>query len=384
MPELRSPDGRYLFAIQGDGNEVVYDTIHEPWTPVWDRWSYEALHGTPIPAPPHPNPDPAHPVPVVPPPVVPVPVPGGLRVIPVHPGPFAPRMMSDRANVWVRDHMAYVFASSRALGGPQFFQVDLRNDAVTDLGDAGVPYKGETEGWFWLPDGSLIVLDGPRLRRVNPLIGGDYVVLDISDTLSNHDLWQPHASDDGQVYSATVRLISSVGAYPKIATVIQSPQGRRFVQAHGALDESQVDRSGTYCVIKEDDDNQIITVATGEEQFLSDAAGALGHSDCDFGYITGEANLPEPGRCVRVELATLARRDLFQTWNMGYVSTRGGRCLHSDDTHLRLIDLSTGQVTPLIAHGGGTGYDDRVKANLDPTGRVACYMVGGAIKLLVL
>jgi hypothetical protein len=69
------------------------------------------------------------------------------------------------------------------------------------------------------------------------------------------------------------------------------------------------------------------------------------------------------------------RRTLFTTWNMGYVSLRGGRCLHSDATHLSLVDLESGQRTPLVAHGNvGNDYDSRVKANLDPTGRVACYM----------
>lgn len=381
MPIYYSPDRRVMFALEtpgeGDGNSVVYyDGV-----PVWDRFSWEATHGIP----PAPRPDP---VPVPPHPVPPsVGTPGPIHV---SNGPFAPRMMSDRANVWVQGHEAYVFAGSRALGGPQFFYVNLNDGSVADLGNAGVPYTGETEGWFWLPDGSLIVLDGPRLRRVNPLVGGDQVVLDISGDRPGHDLWQPHASDDGLTYSATVRQITSSGSYPKVGTIIQSPHGQRFIRANGVLDESQVDRSGTYCVIKEDDDNRIVTVATGAELLLTDGAGALGHSDCDFGYITGEANLPEPGRCVRIELATLARRDLFQTWNMGYVSTRGGRCLHSDDTHLRLIDLSTGQPLPfpwgttLFAHGGGTDYDDRVKANLDPTGTVACYMIGGAVKLLVL
>ena len=38
MPEITSDDGRYVLAVQGDRNVVVYDRGR----PVWDRFSYEA------------------------------------------------------------------------------------------------------------------------------------------------------------------------------------------------------------------------------------------------------------------------------------------------------------------------------------------------------
>src|SRR6266550_6255908 len=38
MPEITSDDGRYVLAVQGDRNVVVYDQGR----PVWDRFSYEA------------------------------------------------------------------------------------------------------------------------------------------------------------------------------------------------------------------------------------------------------------------------------------------------------------------------------------------------------
>jgi len=47
----------------------------------------------------------------------------------------------------------------------------------------------------------------------------------------------------------------------------------------------------------------------------------------------------------------------------------------SNSIRFGLVDLESGQRTPLVAHGNvGIDYDSRVKANLDPTGRVACYM----------
>lgn len=312
---------------------------------------------------------------------------GAPRALQVAAGPFAPRMMSDRANAWLQGADALLFAGSRATGGPQFFRVRLANgDTVDDLGDAGIPYRGETEGWLWLPDGSLIVLDGPRLRRLRPFTGGtDDIVLDISDMLPGHDLWQPHASDDGQTFSATVRKVVADGRYPYVGTIIKSSrQGYRFIEARGVLDESQVDRSGRFVVIKEDDDNRIVTIDSGDERVIRDSDGALGHSDCGDGFIVGEANLPDPGRCVRVDLQSLQRRDLFFTSNMGYVSVRNGRCLHSSPTHLSLVALDGSGETPILEHGAGNDYDDRPKANLDPSGRVACYMVGGALHLAIL
>ncbi len=38
MPEITSDDGRYVLAVQGDRNVVVYDRGR----PIWDRFSYEA------------------------------------------------------------------------------------------------------------------------------------------------------------------------------------------------------------------------------------------------------------------------------------------------------------------------------------------------------
>lgn len=390
---IHTEDDEYIFVID-DHNDtrnkkpqwVVYKGDHV----VIDRHGWEATHGTtpvtpPGPRPPDPSPDP------------PVHSVGGAPVIPVttaEDGPFAPRMMSDRANAWVSGDHAFVFGGSRATGGPLFFQVDLRSEQVVPLGPK-MDYVGETEGWLTLPDGRVVLPDGPRLRRLNVFTSEDVIVGDISVTHPGCDLWQPHASDDGQTFSATVRQLVSSGKYPYIGTVVfRQGQPELYLPAIGTLDESQISRDGQWIVIKEtpegakegDNDNRVISLATRETRTIRDQERALGHSDCGPDFIVGEADKPDPGACVIRYLDRLheAPTILFHTLDMGYVSTRGGRCLWSGPTHLSLVALDGSGVTPLLEHVGGSAYDDRLKANLSPCGRVATYMLNGSVYLLVL
>lgn len=300
-----------------------------------------------------------------------------MRVIRVtHDGQYRPRLMSYWANAFVSLKHAYVFAGHND-GSPRFFRVDLTSGAVEELGSL-VPYPGETEGWHWRQDGKLYVMDGPRLRVLDPFnLGDNLVVMDIEATFPGCHIWQPHSSDDGRVLSATVQ--QNEGG--RFGTMLVTPSTTSFYAAT-ALDESQVSRDGAYLLIKEADDNRIITVATGDERVLTDAQGALGHSDCGHGFAVGENN--QIGACVYLNLGTLEQRPLFSMWNMGYVSVRGDRCLHSSEAELRLIDLHTGAATVLLEHGGGTDYDDRVKASLSPCGRVATYMVNRDVYLVEL
>ena len=370
MPEITSDDGRYVLAVQSDRNVVVYDRGR----PVWDRWSYEAAEAAT-------SPPLSEVLPAPPEPTTELLARGSagrpIQVTSASDGDLVPRMYSYWPNAWIDGDTVVVFVG-HADGRPRFFRVDPPTGTVQRLGPR-VPYTGTAEGWYWDAAGWIYLCDGPRLRRVNPFDGRDQVVFDISDTQPGCMLWQAHSSDDGQTHSATVKRIVSEGAYPAIGTVVFRKGRQEYLSARGALDESQVTPDGAFLIIKEDDDNRIVTLATGEERMLRDADGAVGHSDCGPGIVVGEANLPEPGACVlwdlRQPLTLDRRRTLFTTWNMGYVSLRGGRCLHSDATHLSLVDLESGQRAPLVAHGNvGNDYDSRVKANLDPTGRVACYM----------
>lgn len=308
-----------------------------------------------------------------------------IRVTTDTDGPFAPRMMSDRANAWISGSHVYVFGGSRATGGPLFFQVDLRDDRVLPLGPK-VSYGGETEFWSWTPNGLLMIAEGPRLHRVNPFRNEeDEVVLDISDRHPGCTLHQWHSSSDGQTHSATVKDAS----YRKIGTVCLCRGNYKWFPADGVLDESQC--SNDWLLIKQrGDDNLLVNLRTGAETWITNAQGALGHSDIGLDFAVGEND--QIGACVRMDFANpiAGPVPLFQTWGMGYVSVRGGKCLWTNDTHLSLAALDGSGVTPLREHGARLDpsasdyYDRRPKANLDHTGKVAILMVDGVIYLLVL
>jgi len=323
------------------------------------------------------------------PPVAPVPVTGTNRVIRVtqdSDGQFAPRMMSDRANAWISGGEALVFAGSRDTGGPRFFAVDLSSEQVTRRDDLICPYQGETEFWYWTPDGKLMIGAGLQLHRVDPRNGSDDVVMDASFIPGAHMIDQWHSSDDGNTHSATVKD----EGYQKVGTATMHSGKLDYWPAMRVLDESQVSRDGHHVVIKENDDNRIINLDTRETVWLRDHDRALGHSDCGPDFIIGEADKPDPGACIIRYFDKLHASPviLFNTTNMGYVSTRGGRCLHSDDIYLSLVALDGSGTTPLVEHGANTHpgdpdyYDLRVKTNLDHTGQVGCYMIRGRIFLI--
>lgn len=360
MNQLQSPDGRFLFALQDDGNEVIYDTHTDPWTPVWDRWSFEAKHE--ITPKPKPTPTPA-----------PSPTPNANGVICVtkdSPGEFLDRDYSYWSQSVVRGTNVYTFVG-HSDGTVKFFEITT-DERVTPLGSL-LAYAGTGEGWYWNANGQIYLLDGPRLRRVNPFITGhDEVVFDIADTHPGCRLWQAHSSDDGRAHSATVQKIVAEGAYPNIGTVVCIDGVQRYFPAIGSLDESAITADGKFLVIKEDDYNRVINLVTGVEQRLYNEGGAVGHSDCGESYIIGEDDVH--GACVRWDFPAFTRTELFKTWNMGHVAVRGDRWLLSDDKRISLMDAN-GQLTTLVEHGMiGSGYDFQVFANLSPDGRVATWM----------
>lgn len=298
------------------------------------------------------------------------------------------RTYSYWSNAWVgSDGVVLVFAPTS--NGPVLFEV--RDASVRRIGP--IPgYGGTGEGMYFTLDGSLIVLDGPRMRRLRPYTGSSEVLFDISAAYPGCRLFQAHSSEDGQVHSATVERIVSDGPYQRIGTCVFRNNRLGFWPSDGRLDESQIDASGNFLLIKEGDDNAIVTLATGETRTIRDAEGALGHSDMGQGFAVGEANLPEPGRCIWLSLSTLQRRDLFQTWAMGSISLRGYTCLHTDAKELALLDIGTGQRTPILQHGveipanatPEERYNLTVRGSLSPCGKVATYIGNGAMYLVTM
>jgi len=258
---------------------------------------------------------------------------------------------------------------------PQFFSVALDNK-ITELG-ALIPHDGEAEGWYFDANGDVYLCHGPRLKRINITTGVETVVLDISETRPGHDLWQAHSSEDGQTHSATVRQIVDNGQYPKIGTIVQRLGTQSFYPATGTLDESQITADGSYLIIKETDEQDrlynLVKSLVGEADYPLNPGEAIGHSDCGLNFVVGEDSAV--GQCIRFNPRNRERQRLFDTWNLGHVSVRGRRILHTGDESMRLVNTETGNVTPLVPHGmAGTGYDYQVHANLDPSGRVAAWV----------
>lgn len=323
-----------------------------------------------------------------------------IRVTDERDGPFAQRMMAYWSNAWVSDGRAYVFAGHIPSGGPKFYEVDLQSLAVVTK-VMMMPFGGETEGWSWGKDGDIYLTHGVQHVRANPFTGSVQELYQIGDEYPGCVLTQPHSSPSGLTHSATVLRPVNEGPYERIATVVfHNGQLHKF-EAIGVLDESDV-VGDDWVVIKEtpfgapvgNNDNRVIHLATRETRHIPDAARALGHSACGPTYMVGEADKPDPGALGVWDLTQPLTMDRFRllvpTLNMGYVSVAADKILWSNDTHLSLVDRATGAVTVLLEHGANTFpgdpgyYDRRVKANLSPCGRAACYMVNGAVYLLVL
>lgn len=347
---------------------------------------YQEKHGggsPPVPPPPVPG-RPSAPEPDGPggAPSAPLPAAGGGRVYKVtdaSDGDFVNRGYSYWSQAWISGGAVYCFAG-HVDNRPRFFRVELATGSVQRLGPV-LQYEGTSEGWSFDLDGFVYLLDGPRLRRVNPFTAQDSIVFDISDTHPGCILWQSHSSDDGQTHSATVKRIVNDGAYPSLGTVVFRRGTQEYFPANGDLDESQITPEGGWLVIKEDDRNRIIELATRVTRTITNAEGAVGHSDCGPGILVGEDD--QHGACVLWDLRKNQVRELFLTWNMGHLSIRGGRCLLSDATRIALVALDGSGVTPLLTHGmvSDGAYDTQVFANLDPTGRIAAYMSNAAGRL---
>ena len=302
-------------------------------------------------------------------------------------GPFHPRMYSYWSNAFVNNGNAYVFVG-HSDSRPRFFEV--QPERVRQLQNLHMPYGGTTEGWSWDSHGWIYLLNGPRLRRVNPFSGDDHVVLDITHSHPNCRLWQSHSSDDGTTHCATVEQITPDGPYRRIGTIAMRRGEVKYFPAVGKLDESQITEQ--WLIIKEERDrnnqlrldNRVVNLDSGQEYWILDEAGAVGHSDCDHGMLVGEDN--QVGACILWDLNRVdVPKILFRTWNMGHVSVRNGRILVSDNEWVSLLDLNGNLLAPRHAHGVAVAdYDSQVRANLDPTGRVACYMAHGHVYLLVL
>jgi hypothetical protein len=167
-------------------------------------------------------------------------------------------------------------------------QVDVRE----------LPFSGTAEGWRFsgTRPTMLYLTQGDRLLRYDVMTGLRETVLDLQDHgLPGRYLWQHHSSADDRVHSATLRR---AGTWEVLAWVAYDEATRRLEQLslQGAPDECQVDKSGRWLLVKEDAYIRVADLTTGRQAVLSNEDGALGHSDCGFGYMVGEDDMaPQPG-----------------------------------------------------------------------------------------
>lgn len=205
---------------------------------------------------------------------------------------------------------------------------------------------------------------------------------------NGHKLWQIHSNYYENIHSATIKDSDyntiGWGIYHRNETVI--------LPINGSPDECQIDKSGRYLFVKEDDNNRIINIETNTEIIIGNEAGALGHSDCGQMFAIGENDYSDkPGALDMINFETGERKNIYSTgiWNMGYVSLTGNyrHCLLSTPTELVKVDIDSGIGTKVCNHlTQSEEYPHRVKANLCPVGEYAAWtaFVDGSLNAYVI
>ena len=236
----------------------------------------------------------------------------GFRITNASDGELLPRGYSywRQTNNHAGSDRLLVFAGIKG-AGPTLFSVDKRGGRVEKLGPMfqGTPLQGATgEGMYFSARDPhvLYCAVGSTMMRYDVASCTLTPVFDASQHLNRRVLlWQMHTACDDRTHSATVRD-ADTGA-DLGACVFREATGRFvLIERRGDYDESQIDKSGDWLVIKENvdgrngEDNRIINVDSLTERTFLDEAGAAGHSDNGFGYMVSEDNWHAKPAAVRV------------------------------------------------------------------------------------
>jgi hypothetical protein len=197
--------------------------------------------------------------------------------------------------------------------GPSLFSYNKTTGDTRSLGplfESTNPLSWATgEGWYFSATraSALYLNDGPRMVRYDVLTRESETVFDVRFVVWKKDvsIWQMHSSADDRVHSATVKNAST---YQPLGCVTYREDTRQssFFPAIGDFDECQIDKSGRWLLIKDNldrrngEDNRIIDLQTGLEQWFFDEDGAAGHSDVGFGYMVAEDNYASQPGAARV------------------------------------------------------------------------------------
>ncbi len=176
--------------------------------------------------------------------------------------------------------------------------------------------------------------------------------------------WQMHSSIDECTFSLTMKD----NDYKEYGWGIIKPgKEERILEIKGEPDECQIDKSGKWLLIKEDNYNRIYNIETNEEKKIENEEGALGHSDCGFECAFGENDMsPFPGALDKIDFEFLNHENIFSTgiWNMGYVSWQNNQILVT--TPNEIIHVNTYRRWNNLTQS--QNYEHRPKANLCPLG----------------
>ena len=171
-------------------------------------------------------------------------------------------------------------------------------NGYTSLGNPSTFYFSATQPYM------LYVKFWSGLARINVKTLKIDTVFDIKKkpiqglTTSDKYIWQPHTSDNDLMHSFTLRQdvnynVIGSAVYDELKDTVYY-----FPQTPCYLDECQIDKSGKWLVIKEDQcdpnpqfDGRIIDLQTMKQtKILNVDSNHIGHSDNGWGYAVGADN----------------------------------------------------------------------------------------------
>ena len=194
----------------------------------------------------------------------------------------------------------YIFVGldkSRGGQGPTLFSYDKPSGTLTEVGplfDSNSPLSWATgEGMFFsysMPT-KLYMLQGSQMLRYDVLSHTQETVFDTSTQYPNTVMVQASASNDDNVFTATLENATTYAPLGCVAYNVSTKQFHFFPQMV-SINECQVDKSGRYVLILEqtpqtcatcDLDTVVEDLQTGQQQILLKQSGGGSHYAMGYG-----------------------------------------------------------------------------------------------------
>lgn len=265
------------------------------------------------------------------------------------------------------------------------FTIDKATLGVIYQQPLGINHTGEGVYFSAHESNILFIPINDTLLRFN-VVTGEQLPVWISP--AGTYLWQCHSDYYERVHSATLKDSN----YNMIKWIVST--GQEY-EISGEPDECQIDKSGTWLLIKEGNYNRIINLVNDSESIVKNEDGAVGHSDCGFGCVFGENDMSMYGGALdMIRYQDLHHELVFTTgiWNLGYFSftnarpgdLTGQKGLITTPNDLIMVELDSNRGGKRICSNltESQEYEHRPKANLCPFGQYAVWtaFVGGQIR----